>query len=139
MSPIRVELAHIKAHLTLSGDDFDPADITLETGITPTYIRYKDEILRSGRAFGHYEWGIESSLHIGLEIKPAVKELIGMVSCDTATLAEIALKHNAQWDVLIYTRCSPVMCFDAEQIKFFAEIGASVGFDNYCMQPRSPL
>ena len=139
MSPIRVELAHIKAHLTLSGDDFDPADITLETGITPTYIRYKDEILRSGRAFGHYEWGIESSLHIGLEIKPAVKELIGMVSCDTATLAEIALKHNAQWDVLIYTRCSPAMCFDAEQIKFFAEIGASVGFDNYCMQPRSPL
>ena len=133
MSQIRVELAHIQAHLTLVGEDFDPADITLETGINPTYTRNKDEILRNGRAFGHYEWGIESSMHIGFEIKPAVKELISMVTCDTATLAEIARKHNAQWNVLIYTRCSPAMVFDAEQINFFAEIGASVGFDNYCM------
>lgn len=133
MAKIRIWQARIKAHLTLVGDDFDPTDITLETGIKPTYIRYKDEILRNGRAFGHYEWGIESSMHIGFEIKPAVKELISMVTCDTASLAEIARKHNAQWDVLIDTDYSPSMVFDAEQIKFFAEIGASVGFDNYCM------
>ena len=133
MAKIRIWRARIKAHLTLAGEDFDPADITLETGIKPTYTRYKDEILRNGRAFGHYEWGIESSMHIGFEIKPAVKELISMVTCDTASLAEIALKHNAQWGVLIDTDYSPAMVFDAEQIKFCAEIGASVEFDNYCM------
>ena len=49
------------------------------------------------------------------------------------SIAEIARKHNASWGVLIDTDYSPVMVFDAEQIKFFAEIGASVEFDNYCM------
>lgn len=128
-------MAEIKAYLTLIGDDFDPDDIYPLCGISPTYTRGKNDVLKNGRAFGHAEWGIETDLLVSDSLEDVLCELALKITCEPQILREIAEKCAAEWNVLILLRVFngdiPVLYFPAEFIQLAAQLCAKIGFDTY--------
>lgn len=128
-------MAVMQVHLTLIGDDFDTAYVTGETGMQPDYLREKDEVLPSGRLFGHTEWGIETERVQSDDLEELLTPFISRISCESSTLLRLCDECSAEWHLLIlveiYDDYSPALYFSTEIVRFAASINAQIGFDTY--------
>ena len=126
-------MADIQAHFTLIGKTFDTQLVTERTGIMPSWVRQKDEVLKNGRFFGHTEWGIETEMFCTDDALPVIEQLSSLITSKPDTLKEVANECNAEWNILfsidISNEDAPAVYFPAEFIEFCGEISATIGFD----------
>lgn len=128
-------MADIQAHFTLIGEVFDTQLVTEKTGIVPSWIRQKDELLRDGCFFGHTEWGIETKIFSTDDIFPVIEQLSSIITVKPDTLKELANECNAEWTILfdidIYNKDAPAIYFPPKFIELCGKISAKIGFDTY--------
>lgn len=126
-------MADIQAHFTLIGKTFDTQFVTERTGIMPSWVRQKDEVLKNGRFFGHTEWGIETEMFCTDDALPVIEQLSSLITSKPDTLKEVANECNAEWNILfsidIRNEDAPAIYFPAKFIEFCGEISATIGFD----------
>ena len=126
-------MADIQAHFTLIGKTFDTQLVTERTGIMPSWVRQKDEVLKNGRFFGHAEWGIETEMFCTDDALPVIEQLSSLITSKADTLKEVANECNAEWNILfsidIRNEDAPAVYLPAKFIEFCGEISATIGFD----------
>lgn len=93
-------MADIQAHFTLIGENFDTQLVTKKTGMMPSWLRQKDELLKNGRLFGHTEWGIETEKFCTDDALPVIEQLFSLITSKPDTLKELANECNAEWNIL---------------------------------------
>ena len=125
-------MSAIKMHITLIGENFDPTYITNRLNMTPDRFRVKEELLRNGREFGHYEWGICSSNHETEFASEVIDEILERISDKLPLLAAIAKEVNAGWEILFTIDVYgdfPVIVFSENFIQMAATLESKIGFD----------
>lgn len=127
----------VSTHLTLSGDEFDIGYVSDILATQPDYIRYKDEVLKNGRKFGHTEWGIETDYEVSLDVEEQFKKLHTRIIEKVEILARLREECNAEWSILFVIKIengeAPAMHLSKETIKFAAMIDAEIDFDVYVL------
>ena len=131
----------VSAHLTLIGDDFDQQLVSRRLGITPTYLRRRDEVLGNGRLFGHAEWGVGSDTESSWDIEVQLEKVLSHFRGMEEEMLRLTKECNAEWHIVIVIMIEngdvPVIMFSQRLTEFCSKTGAVVGFDIYVLSARS--
>ena len=129
-------MAQLKGYLTLIGNNFDLDYVSKALEMAPDTTRKSDEILQSGRQFGHDEWGIETELEESDDVECILQKLIDRTSGKTSIMRAVADECDAVWNVLILEKVYdelPMIVFSQDTIRYLYEINAELGFDSYLL------
>ena len=120
--------------------DFDPDGISRATGLSPTKVRRKGDVLRSGVALEHSSWSIDSSLSPSDEFHEHLDHLLGRLRPGWTALCALGATHEAHVEAAIYCRQAqgPLVQISPAHGAAIAELGATLGFDIYALPEDEP-
>ena len=128
-------MSDMMGHFTLIGADFDPDYVSKKLGIKPSQVRLKGELLKNGNVFNHTEWGIDTVIFENIDFSTLQEALYSKINCGNDVLREVSEVCKARWNILFYIGIRelqpPILHFSPEQMDFFGQINAVVGFDIY--------
>lgn len=126
---------HIVSRLVVTGQGFDPDEITRATGITPTKTwRAGDRIQSTTLTRAHDGWSLATPREECLDAGSQIKELLRSLGADLAGLPrlrrELALEIEIACALYVSSE-TPSMHLDRETLRIVERLAAEIDFDLY--------
>ena len=125
----------VQASFTLCANSFNHDMINKKLNIVPNYARYKDEILKNGRLFGHDEWGIETNFEESHDIDFQLSKITNILTGKESLIKSICEEYNAKCCFLIVIKVRndtfPAMGITVRQMEFASKINAEIVITPY--------
>ena len=128
-------VSKIKTEIVVSGDSWDPDELTRNIGIEPIEITRKGEERPNGRPPApNTSWSIDSPWMHTDNIEDPVKIILSQVSGKENQIAKFAKDKELKVDLVIIVEIyddRPELYLNSEIINTLALLKAAVGFDMY--------
>ncbi len=128
------------ARLTLTGDDFDPDDVTRLVGFEPSKTwRKGDQRGVSRLRYEHNGWSVHSPEVESLELQDQVRTLLGVLKQHWSKIASVREELGLDAEIacsIVIEGTAPWIHFDREVLALFVEMGAEIDVDILAFSER---
>lgn len=133
-------MSKIKVEFLITGDEFDPNEITKLINIEPIEAYYKNEVFYGGPDKNipmnrkETSWGIETQYVESIDVQTEIRKLYDILKNKKSELISILGRYNVKYKfvIVIYFRNeNPIIGIDREIVKFASDINAEFDFDTY--------
>lgn len=130
----------VYATFTVTGSNFDPADITAKVGVQPTKTWFQGDLISPTAKirYQHNGWSLKSSLQGSDELGDHVKALLEQLQMGWQPLTEICADCEAEISCVIYTAGDrPAIHFDRVILDQLDQLNAAIDVDLYVVPEES--
>ena len=131
------QISESTASLRISGDDLDPAVITMLLGCEPTQAQKQGQQI-VGRKSGHVHrartgmWRLEATRCTPEDLNTQIREILSRVSSDLTVWHDLASKYRMEIFVgLFLNESNEGMFIDTEAVKALGDRGIEISLDIY--------
>jgi hypothetical protein len=129
--------SEIEAYFRIIGDDVNPAEVTVLTGLPPDKTWKIGELRVPNATIRHHvnAWIISSGLPNSAGLTDHLLALVERLRPALPALTDISHRHRSEIDCVIksYDGDRPEIYFDHDIVNFAAQVNAVIGIDLYIM------